>query len=42
MHIVILEKDYFLKDSVYSLQDDQTDGLNLFWCSVFFHSLFVS
>lgn len=40
MHIVMLKKDYFL--NVYSLQDDQTDGLNLFWYSVFFHSLFVS
>lgn len=41
MHIVML-KEYFLKYNVYSLQDDQTDGLNLFWYSVFFHSLFVS
>ena len=42
MHAVILKKYYFLKYNVYSLQDDQTDGLNLLWCSVFFHSLFVS
>lgn len=42
MHIVMLKKDHFLKDNVYSLQDDQTDGLNLFWFSVFFHILFVS
>lgn len=41
MHIVML-KEHFLKYNVYSLQDDQTDGLNLFWYSVFFHSLFVS